>query len=44
MKKICYLLCMICTLGVFNACSDDDDDMDQMIPVSEIVVPAKVQS
>lgn len=44
MKKICYLLCMICTLGVFNACSDDDDDMDQMIPVSEIVVPAKVQA
>lgn len=44
MKKICYLLCMICTLGAFNACSDDDDNMDPSVPVTEIVVPAKVQA
>lgn len=44
MKKICYLLCMICTLGVFNACSDDDDDAVSSMPVTEIVVPAKVQA
>lgn len=44
MKKICYLLCMICGIGVFGACSDDDDELDALVPVTEIVVPAKVQA
>ena len=28
MKKIIYLMAMVCTLGFFTACSSDDDDND----------------
>lgn len=44
MRKLYYLLCMVCTLCAFNACSDDDDDTDASVPVTEITVPAKVQA
>lgn len=44
MKKICYLLSMLCTLCVMSACSDDDDNFDVSVPVTEIVVPAVVQA
>lgn len=29
MKKLIYLLAMVCTLGTFTACSDDDDQKDE---------------
>lgn len=44
MKKLYYLFCMICAIGAFTACSDDNDDIESLLPVSEIVVPAKVQA
>lgn len=44
MRKLYYLLCMVCTLCAFNACSDDDDDTNASVPVTEITVPAKVQA
>lgn len=44
MKKIYYLLCMFFALGIFNACSDDDNDVESLLPVTEIIVPAKVQA
>lgn len=44
MKKLYYLLCMVCTLCAFHACSDDDDNTNASIPVTGITVPAKVQA
>lgn len=44
MKKLCYLLCMICALSAFHACSDDDDDTNASIPVTAVVVPPHVRA
>lgn len=44
MRKLYYLLCMVCTLCAFHACSDDDDNTNASIPVTGITVPAKVQA
>lgn len=44
MKKLYYLMLMVCTVFAFTACSDDDDDNGDnppQIPVTEYSVPAQ---
>lgn len=44
MKKLYYLLLMVCTIGAFSACSDDDDNNGNnppQNPVTEYSVPAQ---
>ena len=40
MKKIWFMMLMICAVGVFMACSSDDDENMVVNPVSGVSVPA----
>lgn len=40
MKKIWFMMLMICAVGVFMACSSDDDEQMVVNPVSGVSVPA----
>lgn len=40
MKKILFMMLMICAVGVFMACSSDDDENAVVNPVSGVSVPA----
>ncbi|WP_455970943.1 hypothetical protein [Bacteroides congonensis] len=40
MKKIWFMMLMICAVGVFMACSNDDDENMVVNPVSGVSVPA----
>lgn len=40
MKKWYFLLLMICSVCMFTACSDDDDDPVPQIPVSNVSMPS----
>ena len=40
MKKIWFMMLMICAVGAFMACSSDDDEQMVVNPVSGVSVPA----
>ena len=35
-KNLFYLFALICSMSLFTACSDDDDDTWQQIPQTEL--------
>ncbi|WP_292265190.1 hypothetical protein [Butyricimonas sp.] len=43
MKKIWIMMLMICSICVFTACSDDDDDPTPQNPVSNVKIPATAE-
>ena len=40
MKKIWFMMLMMCAVGAFMACSSDEDENAQSNPVSGVSVPA----
>lgn len=43
MKKIWFMMLMICAVGVFMACSSDDDENPQSNPITNCSVPAEAE-
>lgn len=43
MKKIWFMMLMICAVGVFMACSNDDDENPQSNPITNCSVPAEAE-
>lgn len=43
MKKIWFMMLMICAVGVFMACSSDDDENPQSNPITNCSVPVEAE-
>lgn len=43
MKKIWFLMLMMCAVSVFTACSDDDGETEAVNPISNYSVPAEAE-